>query len=219
MRTVYWLRHVPLRIFSKSPVAYNGRLIRHLVLAAEKLQNDVRHVILMFAADLANERYANEALYKEAVNRFQPYSGTAVIEVIQASKKIPEIIAILGGQWPHSSFIVPGGITSALSGADLRQCRMILNGFRRWYEQQILGCSINRWLQIQSPAQLDTWLEEKNHAESTLGFLIRCGRKFGLDTLGIGHHASLAVPEHCLPGTATGWVVSGGAAVEGRVGS
>ena len=206
-----------LENISDSAVSYNGRLIRHLVLGAEKLQNDVRHVTLMFAADLANKRYKSKPLYQEAVKRYQPYNGKSVIEVIQASKKIPEIIAILGGQWPHSSFIVPGGITSGPSGSDLRQCTMILDGFRRWYETQILGCSIEKWLQIKTPAQLDKWLENENHAKSDLGFLIRCGKEFGLDTIGIGHDAYLAVPEHGLPGIATGGAVSGGVTVDGKV--
>jgi uptake hydrogenase large subunit len=206
-----------LENITDSAVSYNGRLIRHLVLAAEKLQNDVRHVILMFAADLANNRYKTKKLYKNCVKRYQPYSGKSVIEVIQASKKIPEVIAILGGQWPHSSFIVPGGITSGPSGADLRQCKMILKGFRRWYERQILGCSIEQWLQIKTPEQLDNWLEEKKHAASDLGFFIRSGREFGLDTIGIGHDGYLAVPEHGLPGIATGGAVSGGVSINGKV--
>ncbi len=126
----------------------------------------------MFAADLTNKRYQGKSLFDEAVRRFQPFQGGSVIEVIQASKKTPEIIAILGGQWPHSSFIVPGGITSEPSGADLRQCKMLLTGFRRWYETYILGCSVERWQQVKSPAQLDGWLEEKSHFESDLGFLI-----------------------------------------------
>lgn len=206
-----------LENISDSAVSYNGRLVRHLVLGAEKLQNDVRHVTLMFSADLANKRYKKKPLYEEAVKRYQPYSGKSVIEVIQASKKVPEVIAILGGQWPHSSFIVPGGITSGPSGADLRQCRMILDGFRRWYETQILGCSIEKWLQIKTPEQLDKWLEKENHAKSDLGFLMRCGKEFGLDTIGIGHDAYLAVPEHGLPGIATGGAVSGGVTVNGKV--
>ncbi len=201
----------------ESPVAYNGSLVRQLVLGAEKLQNDVRHVNLMFSADFTNKRYEKKSLYEEAVKRYQPYAGTSVIEVIQASKKIPEIIAILGGQWPHSSFIVPGGITSGPSGADLRQCKMILSGFRRWYEKQILGSSIKKWLQIQTPDQLDSWLEEESHAESDLGFLIRCGREFELDTIGTGHESYLAVPEHSLPGIVTGGAVSGGVLTDNKV--
>ncbi len=95
---------------------------------------------------------------------------------------------------------MPGGITSEPSGADLRQCKMLLTGFRRWYETYILGCSVERWQQVKSPAQLDGWLEEKSHFESDLGFLIRCGREFGLDDMGRGHESFLAVPEHGLPG-------------------
>jgi len=207
-----------LENLSGATVAYNGRILRHLALGAEKLQNDVRHVALMFAADLCNKRYQDEALYEEALRRFQPFQGQSVIEVIRASKKIPEIIAILGGQWPHSSFIVPGGITSDPSGADLRQCQMLLSEFRRWYEQHILGCSLERWQQVQTAAQLDIWIEEKkSHFNSDLGFLIRCGREFGLDRMGKAHETFLAVPEHGLPGRAVGGAVSGGVASQGIV--
>ncbi len=205
-----------LENLSGATLPYNGQLLRHLVLAAEKLQNDVRHVALMFAADLTNKKYIGTNLYEEAVRRFEPFRGTSVIEVIRASKKVPEMIAILGGQWPHSSFIVPGGITSEPSGADLRQCEMILDEFRRWYERSILGCNIERWQQVKNVEQLDIWLEEsKEHFESDLGFLIRCGREFGLDAMGKGYDSFLAVPEHGLPGVASGGAVTGGVVTEG----
>ncbi len=206
-----------LENLSGATVSHNGRILRHLVLGAEKLQNDVRHVALMFAADLTNKRYRNKSLYNEAVARFQPFSGKSVVEVIQASKKVPEIIAILGGQWPHSSFIVPGGITSEPSGVDLRQCKMLLVEFLHWYERYILGCSIERWQEVQTPDQLDSWLEEESHSESDLGFLIRCGREYGLDRMGRGHESFITVPEHGLPGVASGGAVIGGVLSQGKM--
>ncbi|MEN8188745.1 MAG: nickel-dependent hydrogenase large subunit [Thermodesulfobacteriota bacterium] len=200
-----------LENLSGAAVAHNGRLIRHLVLAVEKLQSDVRHVFLMFAVDLANEKYSDQPLYAEAVKRFQPFSGTSVIEVIQASRKLPEIIAILGGQWPHSSFVVPGGITSEPSESDLRQCLMLLKEFYRWYENRVLGCSVERWQQVSTPAQLDSWLEESDsHRNGDLGFLIRCCREYGLTTMGQGHGSFLAVPEHGSLGIKSAGAVSGG---------
>ena len=187
---------------SRARVSSNGRIIRHLALATEKLQNDVRHSVLMFAADLVNPAYQNHPLYAEIEARFAPFKGSSVIQTIKATRHLPEIIAIVGGQWPHSSFIVPGGITSQPTSSDLRQCRMILRSFRRWYEQQILGCSIERWQQVESLSQLDEWLEESPlHRQGDLGFLINCGRLLGLDRMGSGHNSFLAAPEHAVAGS------------------
>lgn len=179
-----------------APVSANGRLVRHIALAAEKLQSDLRHLFLMFAADLVSPVYADHPLFAEAMRRYRPFRGDAVISTILATKILPEIIAILGGQWPHSSFIVPGGVTSHASAADLRQCRMLLAGFRRWYEQTVLGCPIERILAIDSRDHLDAWLgERQEHQTGELGFFLQCGRAFGLDRIGRSHGSYLAGPD------------------------
>jgi hydrogenase large subunit len=105
--------------------------------------------------------------------------------VIRETKKVVELIAILGGQWPHSSFIVPGGIVSVPGPADLLQCRHILRQYRRWYEERILGCSVARWRDVRSAADLSAWLDEdERHRQGELGFFIRFARALGLDAPG-----------------------------------
>jgi len=97
--------------------------------------------------------------------------------------------------------MIPGGIASVPSPSDLTQCTLLVRGFRAWYERRILGCSIERFAQVQSASDLDDWLEESpTHRESDLGFLIRCGRSMGLDHIGKGYDAyvsygSLQMPE------------------------
>jgi hydrogenase large subunit len=86
--------------------------IRNIALMTEYLQNDLRHAFLMFAVDFTNPVYKGNPLFEEASRRCLPLKGETVIEVIRETKKIIEITAILGGQWPHSSYMVPGGITT-----------------------------------------------------------------------------------------------------------
>ncbi len=174
-------------------VPVNARLVRQMALVSEYLQSDLRHGILMFAADLVNPAYAKRPFFSEAVRRFEPLKGEAVLEVITASRRIPEIISILGGQWPHSAFMVPGGVSSLPSEADLRQCRGLLRQFRTWYEKRILGCAIERWQQITSLDDLDAWLVESNdHDQGDLGALVRICRELGLDQALSGHDRYLA---------------------------
>lgn len=174
--------------------------IRNLMLMTEHIQSDVRHGFLMFAVDFANPVYKDCALFEEAVRRYEPFKGETVIEVIKETKKVLEIIAIIGGQWPHSSYMVPGGIVSVPSDGDLLQCRLLLKQYRSWYERRILGCTLERWLDVRSGADLDAWLEESDaHRESDLGFYIRFAREIGLDRIGRGHGTFVSYGSLDLP--------------------
>ena len=141
--------------------------VRNLALTTESLQSDVRQTFLTFAADFANPAYRERPLFEEACRRYTPLKGETAIEVIRQTKRVLEIVAILGGQWPHSSYMVPGGIATVPSLADLLQCRHLLAAYRSWYETRILGCPIERWREVRSQAGLDGWLEESATATAT----------------------------------------------------
>lgn len=162
--------------------------MRNLAGMTEHIHSDMRHGFLMFTADFANPVYQDCDLFEEAVRRYQPFKGETVIEVVKSTKKVLSIIAIIGGQWPHSSYMVPGGIASIPSSGDLLQCRLLLKQYRSWYERRILGCSLDRWQEVRSEADLDAWLEENEaHRKSDLGFTIRFARAVGLDRIGRGY--------------------------------
>jgi uptake hydrogenase large subunit len=166
----------------------NAIMIRNLALMAEHIQSDIRHGILMFMKDFLNPLYENEPFYHEAKSRYEPFRGTSVLKAIQETKRILEIVAIVGGQWPNSSFMVPGGIATSPTFNDLVSCSYIQKSFTNWYEREILGCSIERWSAIETQADLETWLEENdNHYNSDLGFFIRCALMTGLNAIGGGH--------------------------------
>ena len=155
----------------------NAVMVRNLALMAEHIQSDIRHGILMFMKDFLNPLYENEPFYPEARLRYESFRGTSVIQAIQETKRILEIVAIVGGQWPNSSFMVPGGIATAPTFNDMISCNYIQKSFTAWYERQILGCSIERWSAITTQAELDAWLDEnESHRNGDLGFFIRCAR-------------------------------------------
>lgn len=174
--------------------------IRNLAQMTEHIQSDLRHTFLLFAPDLVHPAHRGLELYQEAVRRFQPLSGETVLQVIRETGKVLEIVAILGGQWPHSSFMVPGGVTWLPGSGELLQCRHLLRQYRQWYERRILGCSIERWREVQSRADLEGWLAERpEHRGSDLGFFVRYGRALGLDAVGRGSGRFLSYGALDLP--------------------
>lgn len=159
-------------------MAYNivipdtAKMIRNITMGVEMLQNDVRQAVLLFMCDFANPYYKDFPLFKEAVSRYEPLKGSSALQTLVESAAIIEITAVIGGQWPHSSFMVPGGVVSSPSINDINQCTYLLNRYRKWYEKQILGCRLERWAEVKNNLDLDKWLEESHlHADSDLGFL------------------------------------------------
>lgn len=171
----------------------NATRLRNVALLAEHLQSDVRVSFAIVAADFASPRYRDQPLYEEAVRRYQPLSGATAIDAMRAAKRLPELIAVLGGQWPHSTFAVPGGVATVPTEADLQLCGLLLSRFRTWYERRVLGCALDRWAEVHSLSDLEVWLEEREeHRESELGFFLRYGRAIGLDRIGRAHDRFLS---------------------------
>lgn len=174
--------------------------VRNLSLMTEHLQSDARQTFLMFAADFVNRAYEGTPLYAEALRRYEPLRGEVAIEVIRETKKLLGIISVFGGKWPHSSFMVPGGVTAIPSRQEIQQCRHYLDHYREWVERRVLGCEIDRWLDVRSMGDLDAWLaEDPAHSESELGFFVRFARQAGLDKIGGGpnrfiSYGSLPIP-------------------------
>lgn len=179
----------------------NAQRLRNLALMVETVQSDIRHGVLMFMVDFANQKaYRDHPLVEEAVQRYAPLAGKATIQTIRETKRLLEVVAIIGGQWPHTSFMVPGGVTSNLDVSEILQCRMNVGHFRNWYERSILGCSIERWQGVTTAEELDHWLEEETaHRESEVGFFLRFGRLAGLDSIGRGHNRFLSYGNFPLP--------------------
>lgn len=173
-----WQTHVP----------QNATLVRNIAQACETLQSIPRYFYALFAIDLTNKKYASSPLYEEAVRRFAPYVGTSYQKGVVLSNKPVEVYAMFGGQWPHSSFMVPGGVMSSPNLADVTRATAILHHWKdNWLEAEWLGCSIDRWMQIKTWDDMLAWVDEnQSQHDSDCGFFIRYCLDIGLDKYGAG---------------------------------
>ncbi|MBF0232820.1 MAG: nickel-dependent hydrogenase large subunit [Desulfamplus sp.] len=193
-----------LDMIAQAKIPAAATRIRNIALGVETLQSDIRHAIFMFGADFINSRYKKSHLFNEAFQDYEPLKGKKVIQVIQETKRLLSIIAIIGGQWPHSSYMVPGGIASIPSAGDMLQCTIVFKQFRQWYEKSILGCTLERFSLIKSESELNDWFDESEiHQKSHLGFYIRFARMANMISLGKGHGNFISYGTFDIPETST----------------
>ena len=176
----------------------NANAIRNITRMVEILQNDFRHAFLLYMPDFTDSAYREHPLYAEICDRYTPLKGTTVRQAIKATQRILEIVSILGGQWPHSSFMVPGGVVYMPSTNELNRCAYLLQNFKNWYQNRVLGCSLEEWQAIASKKELMAWLDRDSaHQKSDLGCFLRLAASIGLTKMGRGHgnFISFGMPE------------------------
>jgi uptake hydrogenase large subunit len=172
----------------KTTLPPNALLLRAIGQATETIQSIPRWFYAIFATDMANKKFANRKLYDEVVKRFAAYVGTSFQTGVTASGRPVEVYALFGGQWPHSSYMVPGGVMCAPTLKDVTRAHAIMNQFRNdWLETTWLGCSIEKYRQVQSWDDLMAWVDEnESQRNSDLGLFVRASMEFGLDKFGQG---------------------------------
>lgn len=179
----------------------NATLVRNIAQACETLQSIPRWFYALFAIDLTNKNYAKAPNYAEAVRRFAPFVGTSYETGVTYSGKPVEIYAIFGGQWPHSSFMIPGGVMCGPTLSDITRSISILEWWKdNWLESVWLGCSVDRWLENKSWNDILAWVDEnESHYNSDCGFFIRYCQEIGLDKFGQGIGKYLAMGTYFEP--------------------
>lgn len=165
-------------------------LVRDLGLMTESVQSDLRQSFLFFTVDLVQQRYAGHALAPALRTAFAPFTGRLHLDTIAHTRKLLEIVALYGGQWPHSSWIVPGGITGQPDESKRVASEAILDSVTRWFEDVVIGTRLDDWLALRSLPELDTWLDQQS--DSGLALLTRMAREIGLADSGQGQAGHLS---------------------------
>lgn len=192
-------------------MAYNAEVpanairLRNVITMAEVCQNDIRHTYLMFMIDIMNKKYKSREFFNELASRYAPFHGKSYLKAIKWSKKYPEVYSIFGGQWPHGSAIIPGGITSDPFPHDIYKAISILNTINsEFIEKTLLGGPTEQFIEtVKSLKDLDQW--SKDYPEGDISKIWIYGKELGWHKLGVGSnvlmsYGHLPIPEDHIGG-------------------
>jgi hydrogenase large subunit len=100
--------------------------LRNLSVICENLQSDIKQVFLMFMADFAHEHYKDYDFYETAKKYYEPFKGELSRDLLDATRNILKIIAYIGGQWPHTSHMVPGGLNNLADDLEILRIKHLI---------------------------------------------------------------------------------------------
>ena len=111
--------------------------VRELTLILELVQNHFKWIYLVLVPHLKELSGSEELLNT-------PLKGA------YGASLATKILAIFAGQWPHSSYMIPGGITSDFTYVDLTKAKSHLQKLTEYFETETLGVSVEEFLSFES---------------------------------------------------------------------
>ena len=157
-----------------------GEKVAALLHAIENISDHITHFNLFFMPDFTRPVYADRAWHTEALERFTAQKGSSLRAAIEARSKLLHIVGLLGGKWPHTLAIQPGGVTRAPSVRDKIRIAADLREFRKYLETTLFGAPVETFAALSSIDELDRW------ANGDAGFFLKLSTSLGLDRMGQG---------------------------------
>ncbi len=168
----------------------NGALATNLMLACENLADHLTHFYLFFMPDFTAKVYAGRPWQAHAQQRFAALAGSPSGGGLHSRMALAarahwfELIGTLGGKWPHTGAIVPGGSSRAIEAAERVRLLARVREMRAFLEQTLFGTVLEEVAALDSLAQLQHW--RSRAAGSDLALFLDIADEADLASLGAG---------------------------------
>ncbi|MEW5833316.1 MAG: nickel-dependent hydrogenase large subunit [Campylobacterota bacterium] len=155
-------------------LSMKARSIRNVTKFSELLQNHLKWLYLIMLGESAKLLREEHPLPLKALN---------------AASQANRLAALFSGQWPHSSYALPGGVTCDPTHIEIMQALKILAELERFVEAEVLGCSFGEFETIRSYRDLTA-------LGGDFGKLLQNVERLGLADTGHSHGRFLVLGEH-----------------------
>ena len=143
----------------------NGQHATNLMLACENLADHLTHFYVFFMPDFTREVYAGRPWHGQAQRRFTAVLGGSVGgaqhsgAALAVRAKWFELMGTLGGKWPHTGAILPGGTSRAVDATESVRLLAGLREMRAFLEQTLFGAALEEVSALDSVAALQRCAE------------------------------------------------------------
>ena len=170
----------------------NGALACNLMLACENLADHLTHLFVFFLPDFTRPLYATRDWYAQACQRYGAFQGLQASHVpgartsavLATRARWLQIIGQLGGKWPHTGAILPGGSSRSIDASERMRLLALVREMRASLEADVLGGTIEALLSLNDVGKFEEWCHRA--PQSDLGFFWRMAQDSGLSQLGHG---------------------------------
>jgi Ni,Fe-hydrogenase I large subunit len=177
----------------------NGLLATNLLLACENLADHLTHFYLFFMPDFARDAYAARAWSADVRRRFAAGEGERTRAAIAARQRWFELVGTLGGRWPHTHSVQPGGSARAVDASERMRLLSRVRELRAFLERHTFSAPLEAVAALADEAALRAWQAE-DPAGGDLRLFLTVADDLGLWGLGAGPGRYLSYGAFPQPG-------------------
>ena len=177
----------------------NGVLLTNLMLACENAADHLTHFYLFFMPDFTREVYVDRPWHAQALQRFSTVSGEHAREAVAVRQRWLQIMGTLGGKWPHTQSIVPGGSTRGISSSERYRLGARVREMRSFLERVLYAAPLEDVLALDSEQALAQW-HARDPMRGDLRLFLSIAQDLGLEALGRGPDLTLSYGAFAEPG-------------------
>jgi hydrogenase large subunit len=130
-------------------ITNKAKILRELGLIIEIIDSHIKWFYMFIMPDVVNQS-------KKQYDGYTPLRGNKWLEAQRAASETIKALAIFAGQWPHTSYMVPGGVVSDPTLLDIVTCENYLDQTIKYFEKSIAGLSMDNYLSLKRFDEIET---------------------------------------------------------------
>ena len=182
--TVEALENVYENINEKLQITPKAKLLREIGLNIEIIDSHLKWFYMFIMPDIIK-------LDTNDLGIYMPLKGSRWMEAQKSASETIKALAIIGGQWPHTSYMLPGGVMSDPTKLDLVMMQNYLQNTISFFEKSISGVSLENYLDFDS-------IDNLENLSADLKYFKDLSFKYTLEKYGKSHNRFITLGESSL---------------------
>jgi Ni,Fe-hydrogenase I large subunit len=146
--TVDALENIYKNINEPLQVTNKAKLLREIGLNIEIIDSHIKWFYMFILPDIIN-------LDTNDLGIYSPLKGSRWLESCKTASETIKALAIIGGQWPHTSYMMPGGVVCDPTLLELSSMQNYMDSAIRFFEKSIAGVDFDKYLSFDSVNDLN----------------------------------------------------------------
>lgn len=179
--TVEALENVYSNADIKIELTTKAKLLREIGLNIEIIDSHIKWFYMFIFPDIIKLETTNLGIY-------EPLKGKRWLEASKVASETIKALAIIGGQWPHTSYMIPGGVVCDPTLNDLVSMSNYMDNAIRFFENSLAGVDFETYLAFDRLSDLEK-------LDGDLKYFKDLSFKYDLQKYGKSHNRFLTLGE------------------------
>mgnify|MGYP000017632637 CR=1 FL=1 len=120
-------------------ISNKAKILRELGLIIEIIDSHIKWFYMFIMPDIVK-------LSKKEYKGYEPLKGNKWLEAQKSASDTIKALALYAGQWPHTSYMIPGGVMSDPTLLDMVTCENYIDQAVKYFEKSVIGLDLDLFL-------------------------------------------------------------------------